>query len=270
MASLTPAKTLGGIGGILVFIPGVSLVGWILILVALNEISDVVRDRSIFDDALIAGITAIIGAVGFLIFLLSGSFSTLISFGAFTFGAGGVLAAVATLAFFWVFSIVSAIYLKRAYEKTAQRLNVHHFATGRHALLDWCSNDDHSGRVRNSLHSPRFPDRCLLLHPGPATSALWFPATASIKLHPANGAAGHTSGTNDTRVQVLPQLWDQDSRRCPVLSKLWHKTVLVSWSSLLFPTVQSSRAHSRIRKVMSCLLQRNMVVRLSILGGRRL
>ncbi len=129
MASLTSAKTLGGIGGILVFIPGVSLVGWILILVALNEISDVVRDRSIFDDALIAGITAIIGAVGFLVFLLSGSFSTLISFGAFTFGAGGVLAAVATLAFFWVFSIVSAIYLKRAYEKTAQRLNVHHFAT---------------------------------------------------------------------------------------------------------------------------------------------
>ena len=72
MASLTSAKTLGGIGGILVFIPGVSLVGWILILVALNEISDVVRDRSIFDDALIAGITAIIGAVGFLVFLLSG------------------------------------------------------------------------------------------------------------------------------------------------------------------------------------------------------
>jgi len=129
MASLTSAKTLGGIGGILVFIPGVSLVGWILILVALNEISDVVRDRSIFDDALIAAITAIIGAVGFLVFLLSGSFSTLISFGAFTFGAGGVLAAVATLVFFWVFSIVSAIYLKRAYEKTAQRLNIHHFAT---------------------------------------------------------------------------------------------------------------------------------------------
>jgi uncharacterized membrane protein len=129
MASLTSAKTLGGVGGILVFIPGVSLVGWILILVALNEISGVVRDRSIFDDALIAAITAVIGAVGFFVFLVSGAFSTLISFGAFTFGAAGVLGAVATLAFFWVFSIVSAIFLKRAYEKTAQRLNVHYFAT---------------------------------------------------------------------------------------------------------------------------------------------
>ncbi len=184
MASLTSAKTLGGIGGILVFIPGVSLVGWILILVALNEISDVVRDRSIFDDALIAAITAIIGAVGFLVFLLSGSFSTLISFGAFTFGAGGVLAAVATLAFFWVFSIVSAIYLKRAYEKTAQRLNIHHFATAGMLYL--------IGAVTT------------ILHPRPASSALWFPATATIKLHPANRAASHTSGTNDTRVQVLP------------------------------------------------------------------
>jgi uncharacterized membrane protein len=129
MASLTSAKTLGGVGGILVFIPGVSLVGWILILVAQNEISDVVRDRSIFDDALIAAITAILGAVGFFVFLVSGAFSTLITFGAFTFGTAGILGAVATLAFFWVFSIVSAIFLKRAYEKTAQRLNVHYFAT---------------------------------------------------------------------------------------------------------------------------------------------
>jgi len=129
MASLSSAKTLGGIGGILVFLPGLSLVGWVLILVSLNEISDVVHDRSIFDDALIAGITAILGAVAFFVFLVSGAFSTLITFGALAFGTRGVLAAVGTLAFFWVFSIVSAIFLKRAYEKTAQRLNVNAFAT---------------------------------------------------------------------------------------------------------------------------------------------
>jgi uncharacterized membrane protein/ribosomal protein L40E len=129
MASLSSAKTLGGIGGILVFLPGLSLVGWILILISLNEISDVVHDRSIFDDALIAGITGILGAVALLVFLVSGAFSTLITFGALTFGTAGVLAAVGTLAFFWVFAIVSAIFLKRAYEKTSQRLNVHAFAT---------------------------------------------------------------------------------------------------------------------------------------------
>ena len=129
MASLSSAKTLGGIGGILVFLPGLSLVGWILILISLNEISDVVHDRSIFDDALIAGITAILGAVALFVFIVSGAFSTLIRFGAFAFGTAGVLAAVGTLAFFWVLSIVSAIFLKRAYEKTGQRLNIHAFAT---------------------------------------------------------------------------------------------------------------------------------------------
>lgn len=129
MASLSSAKTLGGIGGILVFLPGLSLVGWILILVSLNEISNVVHDRSVFDDALIAGITAILGSVALLVFLVSGAFSTLVAFGALTFGTGGVLAAVGTLAFFWVFAIVSAIFLKRAYDKTVQRLNVHAFAT---------------------------------------------------------------------------------------------------------------------------------------------
>src|SRR6266852_4131741 len=97
MASLSSAKTLGGVGGILVFFPVLSLVGWILILLATKEISESVQDKSIFDDALLAGITAVIGAV--------------------VFGA------------FWVFTIISAIFLKRSYEKIAQRLNVSAFAT---------------------------------------------------------------------------------------------------------------------------------------------
>src|SRR3989442_13855465 len=63
MGSLSSAKTLGGVGGILVFVPGISLVGWILILLATKEISETVQDKTIFDDALLAGITEIIGAV---------------------------------------------------------------------------------------------------------------------------------------------------------------------------------------------------------------
>ncbi len=129
MASLSSAKTLGGIGGILVFIPGLSFVGWILILVALNEISDVVQDRNIFDNALIAGITAVLGAVVLLVFLVSGSFGALPGFGGFYFATTRVQAAVGILAAFWVFAIVSAVFLKRAYDKTAQRLNVNAFAT---------------------------------------------------------------------------------------------------------------------------------------------
>src|SRR6266516_4807126 len=109
MSSLSTAKVLGGVGGIFAIIPGISLVGWILILVAMKEISDVTQDRTIFDDALIAGITAVIGAITFVVFLRTGAFGLLSTF--------------------WLLLIVSSIFLKRAYDKIAQRLNVGAFAT---------------------------------------------------------------------------------------------------------------------------------------------
>lgn len=119
MASLSNAKTLGGIGGILVFFPGVSFVGWILILLALKDISDVVQDKSIFDNALLAGITAIIGSVVLAVF----TFFALRAFGFFTLGFFGVLAA------FWVLAVVSAIFLKNSYDRAGQRLNNSSFGT---------------------------------------------------------------------------------------------------------------------------------------------
>jgi uncharacterized membrane protein/ribosomal protein L40E len=129
MGSLSSAKTLGGVGGILVFIPFLSLVGWILILLATKEISDSVQDKTIFDDALLAGITAVIGAVVFaFVFALAvftGSVAGRFVPGPFAFSGLflGVLAA------FWVFTVISAIFLKRSYEKISQRLNVSAFAT---------------------------------------------------------------------------------------------------------------------------------------------
>src|SRR5437667_10006760 len=129
MASLSTAKVLGGVGGIFAMIPGISLVGWILILVAVKEISDVSQDKTIFDDALIAGITAVIGAVTFVVLLASGAFWGVIAFGAIDFGVFGVLGALALLGTFWLLLIVSSIFLKRAYDRIAQRLNVGAFAT---------------------------------------------------------------------------------------------------------------------------------------------
>ena len=119
MASLSNAKTMGGIGGILVLIPGVSLIGWILILVALKDISDVTQDRSIFDNALLAGITAIIGSVILAVF----AFFVVGAFGFFSLGFFGFLAA------FWALTIVSAIFLKNAYDRAAQKLNNSSFGT---------------------------------------------------------------------------------------------------------------------------------------------
>src|SRR5207247_3585987 len=129
MASLSTAKVLGGVGGIFAIIPGISLVGWILILVAVKEVSDVTQDRTIFDDALIAGITAVIGAITFVVFLASGAFGGIITLGAMDFGLFGVLGALALLGTFWLLLIVSSIFLKRVYDKIAQRLNVGAFAT---------------------------------------------------------------------------------------------------------------------------------------------
>ena len=117
MASLSSAKNLGGIGGILAIIPGISLVGWILILVALKEISDVTRDESIFTDALIAGITAVVGAVSLV------TLPFIFAFGFFTLGFFGFLAV------FEAILIVSSLFLKRAYDKVSQQLKVGSFAT---------------------------------------------------------------------------------------------------------------------------------------------
>ncbi len=129
MGSLSSAKTLGGVGGILVFLPFVSLVGWILILLATKEISETVQDKTIFDDALLAAITAVIGAVVFGVFVFSGAIRGLFLPGPFGIGGVGFLGFLVILGAFWVFTIISAIFLKRSYEKISQRLNVSAFAT---------------------------------------------------------------------------------------------------------------------------------------------
>jgi uncharacterized membrane protein len=129
MASLSSAKTLGGVGGILVFIPLLSLVGWILILLATKEISESVQDKTIFDNALLAGITAVIGAVVFGVFIFSGAIGGLFFAGPFGIGGVGFLGFLVILGAFWVFTIISAIFLKRSSEKISQRLNVSAFAT---------------------------------------------------------------------------------------------------------------------------------------------
>ena len=128
MGSLSSARTLGGVGGILVFIPILSLVGWILILLATRDISESVQDRTIFDDALLAGITAIIGAIVFVFLWLSFLFTARPSAG-FFFAAATFIPFIVALGSFWVFTLISAYFLKRSYEKISQRLNIGAFAS---------------------------------------------------------------------------------------------------------------------------------------------
>lgn len=132
MASLSSAKTLGGIGSILALFPAISIVGWILILLSLKEISDLSQDKSILKNALIGTLTAIVCSVVFLILLLDGAaFAFILALIGLTadFGPGGFLGAFATFGVFYASAIISGIFLKQAYDMSTQKLKVGQFAT---------------------------------------------------------------------------------------------------------------------------------------------
>jgi uncharacterized membrane protein len=144
MASLGQAKTLGGVGSILVLLtpipyagPALAIAGFIMILVAVKYIADVVGDRKIFNDMIIAVVLAIVGIAVFAI-LVVGAIYSLIGLGSYSYTPGtappsGFTAAIAAiiigLVVIWVFYLVSSIFLKRSYDTIATRLNVGTFHT---------------------------------------------------------------------------------------------------------------------------------------------
>src|SRR5205809_6896594 len=83
MASLGQAKSLGGVGSILVLIAGfipsagfvVAIIGFILILIAVKYVSDAFADRTIFNNMIIAVILAILGFVAFFVAVLAAIYS---------------------------------------------------------------------------------------------------------------------------------------------------------------------------------------------------
>jgi len=117
-----------------------SIIGFILVLVAVKYVSDVSQNKSIFNDMLISTVLAIVGVgVGVLVVLStvlpairtlfpggvppnpgilpSGNIFSLL---------GGVLAGLAVI---WVFLTISAFFLRRSYGKIAAYLNVGMFNT---------------------------------------------------------------------------------------------------------------------------------------------
>jgi uncharacterized membrane protein len=131
MATLSQAKTLGGVGSILIFIPFVSLIGYILMIVAVKQISDDLQDRSIFNNILIAAITGIVGAT-------AGAFFILASIGAVAkvsvaagVGAerGAFLGVLGGLLVVWIFLVISAVFLRRCYDTMSKKLGVSTFNT---------------------------------------------------------------------------------------------------------------------------------------------
>lgn len=144
MASLGQAKTLGGVGGILVLLGPVpyaggvlAIVGFIMILIAVKYIADVLGDPKIFNNMIVSVVLGIVGAVVGIVFVVGAIFS-LIGLGNYSYTPGttvpsGLIAAIASiligLVLFWVFLLIASIFLKRSYDSIATRLNLGMFHT---------------------------------------------------------------------------------------------------------------------------------------------
>ena len=122
--SLSQGKTLGQIGSILVFIPFVNIVGYILLLIAINDISNGVQNRSIFNNAVIAIVIEIVGVALGLSLIVAGSLTSV-----FTAGMSAVAGTFAGLAVVWVMLVVAALFFRRSYNDMGSSLGVGQFRT---------------------------------------------------------------------------------------------------------------------------------------------
>lgn len=124
MGRLSDSKILGGIGSILEIIPFLSIVGYILVLLSTKFISDEVHDGSIFSDMIIAVVAGIVGVTaGGFILIFSGIL------GVFTAGVSAFLGVLAILAVVWIALLVSSVFVRKAYNNIATKLNIGTFRT---------------------------------------------------------------------------------------------------------------------------------------------
>jgi uncharacterized membrane protein len=148
MSSISDAKILGGIGSILVLLLAVPNVGWLLgiagfimVLVAINKISQAVNDKKIYTNMLTAVILGI-GAVGVGTVTVIGAVFHVLGMGSFV-GSRFVLASqvpvgdwfglaaavVGGLLAIWALLFASAVFVRRSYNSIATKLNVKMFET---------------------------------------------------------------------------------------------------------------------------------------------
>ena len=129
--SLESDKTLGGVGAIFIAIgsvfPPLSLVGIILLLVAMRRLADYYEEKGIFDNALwgfIFGIISVVGAIiVFFLLIFSGAIWSVTTGFALPFAIGSIIAAIVV---WFVFSLLQAIYYRRAFailsEKSEEKM----------------------------------------------------------------------------------------------------------------------------------------------------
>ena len=124
MGKLSDAKMLGGIGSILQIIPFLSIVGYVLTLIAVKYVSDEVHDGSIFTNMLYAVIAGIVGVTLGATVVFFGALSSM-----FTGRITAIGGAIGFLAVIWIALIISSLFVRRAFDSMADKLGVGTFRT---------------------------------------------------------------------------------------------------------------------------------------------
>ncbi len=140
--SLESGKNLAGIGSIFLVIPVpfLSIVGIIMVLIGMRNLSRAYNDESIWKNTLYAVIFGIIGIVASGITLVSlflgGIFNNAALGAGDVAGIAGVITGVIIfLVVAFIFYILEAIYIRRAFDSLANKSGVGLFRTGGLLLL---------------------------------------------------------------------------------------------------------------------------------------
>ena len=125
-SDIKSAGTLGFVGSILMFIPYVSIVGYILVLIALNKLSKAYGNGAIWRNALYALITAIVGSVlfTFALFAILGATSSLYYMG-LNIGVIGLFIAIFIVAY--IIILISGRFMRNTYNELGRSSGVEDF-----------------------------------------------------------------------------------------------------------------------------------------------
>ena len=137
--SLESNKTLGGIGAILLAIPFLSLIGIILVLIAMKGMGDYYDDDDIFKNALYGFIFGFVGVIAFVAVILMFAFgftaaSTVVT-PSTTFGFTGFALFIIAFIVLYVFSLIGAIFYKKSFDTLSEKSSENMFSNAGLILL---------------------------------------------------------------------------------------------------------------------------------------
>lgn len=148
MSKLRDAKIFGGIGAILLLFPVVSIVGIVLLFVAVKYIADETKDHDIFKNYLYSFIFNIIAIIGFISVLVFSFIALGLSFSYFDMqqfsdinyfqgfltnsfapSLGGIIGCGIAILVGYILLILGALFLRKSFDSIAERTRVDLFKT---------------------------------------------------------------------------------------------------------------------------------------------